>query len=139
MEIQAYYERCLPGQPDEWAEPGKPFVGTLTLESPTDADDAACCRGLARELRPFISAWAARRFLLPPEIVEMIVAACAQLNQRLLICTGPNDLAEFDRFDHVKFVSAVNHATILPGCQVGPYIMAARAPPQRPCAPVCHC
>jgi vancomycin aglycone glucosyltransferase len=47
----------------------------------------------------------------------MIVAACAQLNQRLLICTGPNDLAEFDRFDHVKFVSAVNHATVLPGCQ----------------------
>ena len=40
MEIQAYDERCLPGQPDEWAEPGKPFVGALTLESPTDTDDA---------------------------------------------------------------------------------------------------
>jgi UDP:flavonoid glycosyltransferase YjiC (YdhE family) len=53
----------------------------------------------------------------PAEIVEMIVAACAQLNQRLLICTGPNDLAEFDRFDHVKFAGAVNHATTLPGCQ----------------------
>ena len=40
LEIQAYDERCLPGQPDQWAEPGKPFVGALTLESPTDADDA---------------------------------------------------------------------------------------------------
>ena len=39
LEIQAYDERCLPGQPAQWAEPGKPFVGALTLESPTDADD----------------------------------------------------------------------------------------------------
>ena len=39
LEIQAYDERCLPGQPADWAEPGKPFVGALTLESPTDADD----------------------------------------------------------------------------------------------------
>jgi UDP:flavonoid glycosyltransferase YjiC (YdhE family) len=47
----------------------------------------------------------------------MIVAACAQLNQRLLICTGPNDLSEFDHYDHVKFVDAVGHAAILPRCQ----------------------
>src|ERR1700729_2648565 len=40
LEIQAYDERCLPGQPEDWAEPGKPFAGALTLESPTDNDDA---------------------------------------------------------------------------------------------------
>ena len=39
LEIQAYDERCLPGEPAQWAEPGKPFVGALTLESPTDTDD----------------------------------------------------------------------------------------------------
>jgi UDP:flavonoid glycosyltransferase YjiC (YdhE family) len=116
MEIQAFDERCLPGQPDEWAEPGKPFVGALTLESPTDADDAVLS-WIGEGTAPVYFGMGSTPISPPAEIVEMIVAACAQLNQRLLICTGPNDLAEFDRFDHVKFVSAVNHATILPGCQ----------------------
>ncbi len=116
MEIQAYDERCLPGQPEEWAEPGKPFVGALTLESPTDADDAVLS-WIGDGTAPVYFGMGSTPISPPAEIVEMIVAACAQLNQRLLICTGPNDLAEFDRFDHVKFVSAVNHATILPGCQ----------------------
>ena len=116
MEIQAYDERCLPGQPDEWAEPGKPFVGALTLESPTDADEAVLS-WIGEGTAPVYFGMGSTPISPPAEIVEMIVAACAQLKQRLLICTGPNDLAEFDRFDHVKFVSAVNHATILPGCQ----------------------
>jgi vancomycin aglycone glucosyltransferase len=47
----------------------------------------------------------------------MIIAASAQLNRRLLICTGPNDLSEFDHHDHVKFVDAVSHAVVLPGCE----------------------
>jgi vancomycin aglycone glucosyltransferase len=116
MEIQAYDERCLPGQPDEWAEPGKPFVGALTLESPTDADDAVLS-WIGEGTAPVYFGMGSTPISPPAEIVEMIVAACAQLNQRLLICTGPNDLSEFDRFDHVKLVSAVNHAAILPGCQ----------------------
>jgi UDP:flavonoid glycosyltransferase YjiC (YdhE family) len=53
----------------------------------------------------------------PAEIVGMVIAACAQLNERLLMCTGPNDLSDFDHFDHVKFVGAVNHAAVLPGCR----------------------
>ena len=116
MEIQAYDERCLPGQPDEWAEPGKPFVGALTLESPTDADDAVLS-WIGEGTAPVYFGMGSTPISPPAEIVEMIVAACAQLNQRLLICTGPNDLSEFDRFDHVKLVSAVNHAAVLPGCQ----------------------
>ena len=41
LEIQAYDELCLPGPAAEWVEPngGQPFVGALTLELPTDADD----------------------------------------------------------------------------------------------------
>ena len=106
----------LAGAACEWAEPGKPFVGALTLESPTDADDAVLS-WIGEGTAPVYFGMGSTPISPPAEIVEMIVAACAQLNQRLLICTGPNDLAEFDRFDHVKFVSAVNHATILPGCQ----------------------
>jgi vancomycin aglycone glucosyltransferase len=41
LEIQAYDELCLPGPAAEWVEPDgrQPFVGALTLELPTDADD----------------------------------------------------------------------------------------------------
>src|SRR6201986_3619762 len=45
LEIQAYDEVCFPGLAAEWAQwngrqpPERPFVGTLTVESPTDADD----------------------------------------------------------------------------------------------------
>lgn len=116
MEIQAYDERCLPGQPEEWAEPGKPFVGALTLESPTGAD-AAVLSWIAEGTAPVYFGLGSTPISPPAEIIDMIIAACAQLNQRLLICTGPNDLSEFDHYDHVKFVDAVNHAAVLPGCQ----------------------
>ena len=41
LEIQAYDEVCFPGLTAEWAKWGgqRPFVGTLTVESPTDADE----------------------------------------------------------------------------------------------------
>ena len=41
LEIQAYDEVCFPGLAAEWAKWGgpRPFVGALTIETPTDADD----------------------------------------------------------------------------------------------------
>jgi vancomycin aglycone glucosyltransferase len=41
LEIQAYDELCLPELTAQWAELAgrRPFVGTLTLELPTDTDD----------------------------------------------------------------------------------------------------
>jgi vancomycin aglycone glucosyltransferase len=116
LEIQAYDERCLPGQPAEWAEPGKPFVGALTLESPTDADDAVLS-WIAEGTPPVYFGLGSTPISPPADIVAMIIAACAQLGERLLVCSGPNDLSEFDHFDHVKFVGAVNHAAILPECR----------------------
>lgn len=42
LEIQAYHELCLPGRSADWVAPDgpRPFVGSLTLELPTDDDDA---------------------------------------------------------------------------------------------------
>ena len=45
----------MPGPAAEWVEPGgrQPFVGVLTLELPTDADDDVAildCRGHAADL-----------------------------------------------------------------------------------------
>jgi UDP:flavonoid glycosyltransferase YjiC (YdhE family) len=116
LEIQAYDERCLPGQPAQWAEPGKPFSGALTLESPTDADDAVLS-WIAEGSAPIYFGLGSTPISPPAEIVEMMVAACAQLNARLLVCSGPNELSDYDHFDHVKLVRAVNHAAILPACR----------------------
>jgi UDP:flavonoid glycosyltransferase YjiC (YdhE family) len=116
LEIQAYDERCLPGQPADWAEPGKPFVGALTLESSTDADDAVLS-WIDEGTAPIYFGLGSTPISPPADIVTLIIRACAQLGERLLICSGPNDLAEFDHFDHVKVVSGVNHAAILPRCR----------------------
>jgi vancomycin aglycone glucosyltransferase len=116
LEIQAYDERCLPGQPADWAEPGKPFVGALTLESPTDADDEVLS-WIAEGAPPIYFGLGSTPISPPADIVAMLIAAAAQLGERLLVCAGPNDLSEFDHFDHVKFVGAVSHAAILPECR----------------------
>jgi UDP:flavonoid glycosyltransferase YjiC (YdhE family) len=116
LEIQAYDERCLPGQPADWAEPGKPFVGALTLESPADADDEVLS-WIADGTPPIYFGLGSTPISPPADIVAMIIAAAAQLGERLLVCAGPNDLSEFDHFDHVKFVGAVSHAAILPDCR----------------------
>jgi vancomycin aglycone glucosyltransferase len=116
LEIQAYDERCLPGEPADWAEPGKPFVGALTLESPADADDEVLS-WIADGTPPIYFGLGSTPISPPADIVAMIIAATAQLGERLLVCAGPNDLSEFDHFDHVKFVGAVSHAAILPECR----------------------
>jgi UDP:flavonoid glycosyltransferase YjiC (YdhE family) len=116
LEIQAYDERCLPGQPAQWAEPGKPFAGALTLESLTDADDAVRS-WIAGGTAPIYFGLGSTPIPPPADIVEMMIAACAQLDARLLVCSGPNDLSAYDHFDHVKIVSAVNHAAIFPACR----------------------
>ena len=116
LEIQAYDERCLPGEPAQWVEPDKPFVGALTLELPTDADDEVLA-WTADGTPPVYFGLGSTPISPPAEIVGMIIAACANLGERLLICSGPNDLSEFDHVDHVKFVSAVSHAAVLPKCR----------------------
>ena len=123
LEIQAYDERCLPGQPDQWAEPGKPFAGALTLESPTDADDAVLS-WIAEGTAPIYFGLGSTPISPPAEIVEMMIAACAQLNARPVGLLGTQRLSEYDHFDHVKIVSAVNHAAIFPG-------MPGDRPPRR--------
>lgn len=117
LEIQAYDERCLPGPAAQWAEPDNswPFIGALTLETPTDADDEVQS-WIADGSPPIYFGLGSTPISSPADTVGMVIAACAQLGQRLLVCSGPNDLAGLGHFDHVKFVSAVNHAAVFPAC-----------------------
>jgi UDP:flavonoid glycosyltransferase YjiC (YdhE family) len=118
LEIQAYDELCLPEVAAEPAESDgrRPFVGALTLELPTDADDEVLS-WIADGTPPIYFGFGGTPIASPADPVAMISAACAQLGDRALICSGPNDFTDIPHFDHVKVVSAVNHAAIFPACR----------------------
>lgn len=118
LEIQAYDELCLPGPAADWVEPGdhRPFVGALTLESATDADDEVL-EWMADGTPPVCFGLGSTPISAAADLVAMVGAACAQLGERALVCSGPNDFADAPRFDHIKVVEAVNHAAVLPACR----------------------
>jgi UDP:flavonoid glycosyltransferase YjiC (YdhE family) len=118
LEIQAYEEFFFPGLADEWAEQGarRPFVGALTLELPTDADDEVLS-WIAAGTPPIYFGFGSMRVASVIDTVAMISDACAQLGERALICTGVNDCTQIPHFDHVNVVGAVNHSAIFPACR----------------------
>jgi vancomycin aglycone glucosyltransferase len=118
LEIQAYDELCLPGPTAEWVEPGgrRPFVGALTLELPTAADEEVLS-WIGAGTPPIYFGFGSTPLAYPAETVAAISAACAQLGERALICSGPNGLTSNQHPDHVKVVDAVNHAAVFPACR----------------------
>ena len=118
LEIQAYDELCFPGLAAEWAEQGgrRPFVGALTLESPTDADDEVLS-WIGAGTPPIYFGFGSMRVTSPADTVAMIGAACTQLGERALICSGASDFTQIPQAEHVKVVGAVNHAAVFPACR----------------------
>jgi UDP:flavonoid glycosyltransferase YjiC (YdhE family) len=119
LEIHAYDELCFPEAATEFAEQGgrRPFVGALTLELPSDADDEVLS-WIAAGTPPIYFGFGNNvRIPAPAETVAVISAACAQLGERALICSGASDFTEIPYFDNVKVVGAVNHAAIFPACR----------------------
>src|SRR6185437_5190941 len=118
LQIQAYDALCLPGPAEEWVEPDGlgPFVGALTLELPTAADDEVLS-WIAAGTPPIYFGFGSTPLASPAETVAVIDAACAQVGERGLICGGPNDVDGIPTSDRVKVVDAVNHATVFPACR----------------------
>ncbi len=118
LEIQTYDELCLPGPAAEWLEPGgtRPFVGSLTLELPTDSDDEVLS-WIADGTPPIYFGFGSTPISSPAETVAVISAACEQLGERALICSGANDFTGVPLYDHVKVVRAMNYATAFPACR----------------------
>ena len=118
LEIQAYDEFFFPGLAAEWAEWGdrRPFVGALTLELPTDADDEVLS-WIAAGTPPIYFGFGSTPIRSPADTVAMIGAACKRLGERALIYSGVNDFSRIPHIDHVKIVGAVNYATIFPVCR----------------------
>jgi UDP:flavonoid glycosyltransferase YjiC (YdhE family) len=118
LEIQAYDEVCFPGLAAEWAKWNgqRPFVGPLTMELTTDADDEVAS-WIAAGTSPICFGFGSFAVESPAETVEMIATACEQLGERALICSGWTDFSDVPHFDHVKVVGAVNYAAVFPACR----------------------
>ncbi len=117
LEIQAYDQVCLPGLAAEWAkwDGQRPFVGALTMELTTDADDEVAS-WIAAGTPPICFSFGSTPVETPADTVDMISAACAELGERALVCAGGTDFSDVPHFDHVKVVAAVNYAADLPAC-----------------------
>jgi UDP:flavonoid glycosyltransferase YjiC (YdhE family) len=118
LEIQAYDEVCFPGLAADWAKYGdqRPFVGALTMELPTDADEEAAS-WIAAGAPPLFFGFGSLSVASPTETLEMISEVSAQLGERALVCAGWSDFTANSPSEHVKVVRAVNYAAIFPACR----------------------
>jgi UDP:flavonoid glycosyltransferase YjiC (YdhE family) len=118
LEIQAYDEVCFPGLAAEWAKWNgrRPFVGTLTMELPTDADEKVAS-WIAAGTPPIFFGFGSVPVESAAETLAMISAACAQLGERALVCSGWSDFSNVLASEHVKVVGEVNYAAIFPACR----------------------
>ena len=99
FEIQAYDEVCFPGLAAEWArwEGRRPFVGALTMELPTDADEEVAS-WIAAGTPPIYFGFGSVGVESAADTLAMISAACAQLGERALICAAGNDFSHIPHF-----------------------------------------
>jgi UDP:flavonoid glycosyltransferase YjiC (YdhE family) len=118
LEIQAYDEFCFPGLKSEWAKfsDQRPFVGTLTMELPTEADEDVLS-WIAAGTPPIFFGFGSIPVESPEESLAVINAACAQLGERALVCAGVSDFSGVPHFEHVKVVRSVNYAAVFPSCR----------------------
>ncbi|MFV8167207.1 glycosyltransferase [Mycobacterium sp. 134] len=118
LEVQAYDEVCFPGLAEEWAQwrSERPFVGTLTMELATEADQEIAS-WVAEGTPPICFGFGSMPVESPSATVEMIASACAELGQRALVCSGWSDYSDVPQYDHVKVVGAVNYAAVFPACR----------------------
>jgi UDP:flavonoid glycosyltransferase YjiC (YdhE family) len=118
LEIQAYDEVCFPGLAAEWAkwDGRRPFIGTLTMELPTDTDEEVAS-WIAAGTPPICFGFGSIPVGSPAETIAMISAACAQLGERALICAAATDFSDVPHSEHVKVVGTMNYAAAFPACR----------------------
>jgi UDP:flavonoid glycosyltransferase YjiC (YdhE family) len=119
LEIQAYDALWFPELAAEWAdgEGWRPFVGTLTLELPTEADDEVLS-WIAAGTPPIYFGFGSGVWLpYAAQTFGLISVACARLGERALICSGASEFADVPHSEQVKVVGAVNHSAVFPACR----------------------
>jgi UDP:flavonoid glycosyltransferase YjiC (YdhE family) len=115
LQIQAYDELCFPELVAEWRG-RRPFVGSLTMELPTDADEDVLS-WIENGTPPIYFGFGSTGIESPASTVAMISAACTDLGERALIYSDVPGLNRIPHSDHAKVVGAVNYAAIFPCCR----------------------
>lgn len=115
LEIQAYDQLFFPGLAKEWGG-RRPFVGAMTMELATDADDEVTS-WIAAGKPPIYFGFGSMPVQSPADAVATITAVCAELGERALICSGAWDLEGIEAAEHVKIARAVSHAAVFPLCR----------------------
>lgn len=118
LEIQAYDEVCFPGLAAEWARFGgrRPFVGALTLDMPTDADEEVAS-WIAAGKPPIFFGFGSMPVESAVDTLDMISRTCEELGERAVLCAAGTDFSDVRVPDHVKVVAAVNYAATFPTCR----------------------
>nr|CRL67498.1 glycosyl transferase family protein [Mycolicibacterium komanii] len=118
LEIQAYEEVCFPGLSAEWSKrrDQRPFVGALTMALATDADDEVAS-WIGQGTPPIFFGFGSTPVGSPAETLSMIAAACAQLGERALVCSGSSDFDDAPHYAHVKVVDTMSYAAAFPSCR----------------------
>jgi UDP:flavonoid glycosyltransferase YjiC (YdhE family) len=118
LDIQAYDDVCFPGLAAEGAKWNgqRPFVGALTMELPTDADDEVAA-WIAAGTPPIFFGFGSMPLKSPADTLAMISAACTQLGERGLVCAAGTDFSRLPHFEHVKVVGAMNFAAAFAACR----------------------
>jgi UDP:flavonoid glycosyltransferase YjiC (YdhE family) len=118
LEIQAYDEFCFPGLAAEWAKWNgqRPFVGALTLELPTDADEEVAS-WIAAGTPPIFFGFGSIPVESAADTLAMIDGVCAQLGERALVCAAGTDFSYVPHVEHVKVVGTMNFAAVFPACR----------------------
>lgn len=118
LEIQAYDEICFPGLAAEWVDfdGQRPFVGALTMESPTEADDEVAS-WIAEGTPPILFGFGSIPVASPADTLAMIGDTCTQLGERALVCSAWSNFSGVPHFDHVKVVDGVDFEAVFPLCR----------------------
>ena len=115
IEIQGYDKACFPGLAAEWGD-RRPFVGPLTLELTSGAEDEIAS-WIAAGTPPIYFGFGSTPVASAAQTVAMISEACAQLGERALIYSGAGESDALPHPAHVKLVGPLNFSTILPLCR----------------------
>jgi UDP:flavonoid glycosyltransferase YjiC (YdhE family) len=86
------------------------------MELTTDADEEVAS-WIAAGTPPIFFGFGSMPVESPADMVAMIGAACAQLGERALVCSGWSDFGHVPHFEHVKVVGAINYAAAFPACR----------------------
>ncbi|WP_333893045.1 glycosyltransferase [Mycolicibacterium gadium] len=118
LEIQGYDEACFPGLAAEWARFGgrRPFVGALTMELPTDADEEVAS-WIGAGTPPIFFGFGSMPVQSSVDTLAMISAACAELGERALVCSGSSNFTDVSNSERVKVVGTMNYAAAFPSCR----------------------